>query len=265
VRPGLDDKVLAEWNGLFLSSLAEAAAATGDDRWRDAAVACGEFLLTRLRRDDGRWLRAWQAEAGARHLAYAADHAALVDAFTRLAELTGEARWTTAAVETAEALLALFWDEATGGFFTTGHDAEALVARQQDLLDNATPSANSNAAVALVRLAALTGEDRFAAVARTIVGRLAGPALQHPTALANLLTAADLLANAPQEVVVTGDRPDLVTAVQRRWLPGAVLAWGERTASPLWEGRADGRAYVCEGYACRQPVEDVAALEAQLT
>jgi uncharacterized protein YyaL (SSP411 family) len=265
VRPGLDDKVLAEWNGLFLSSLAEAAAATGDDRWRDAAVSCGEFLLTRLRRDDGRWLRAWQAEAGARHLAYAADHAALVDAFTRLAELTGEARWTTAAVETAEALLALFWDEATGGFFTTGHDAEALVARQQDLLDNATPSANSNAAVALVRLAALTGEDRFAAVARTIVGRLAGPALQHPTALANLLTAADLLANAPQEVVVTGDRPDLVAAVQRRWLPGAVLAWGERTASPLWEGRADGRAYVCEGYACRQPVEDVAALEAQLT
>jgi uncharacterized protein YyaL (SSP411 family) len=66
-------------------------------------------------------------------------------------------------------------------------------------------------------------------------------------------------------VVVTGDRPDLVAPVQRRWLPGAVLAWGERTASPLWEGRADGRAYVCEGYACRQPVEDVAALEAQLT
>jgi hypothetical protein len=264
VRPGLDDKVLAEWNGLFLSSLAEAAAATGDDRWRDAAVACGKFLLTRLRREDGRWLRAWQAEAGARHLAYAADHAALVDAFTRLAELTGEARWTTAAVETAEALLELFWDEATGGLFTTGHDAEALVARQQDLLDNATPAANSNAAVALVRLAALTGDDRFAAVARTIVGRLAGPALQHPTALANLLTAADLLANLPQEVVVTGDRPDLVAAVQRRWLPGAVLAWGERTASPLWEGRADGRAYVCEGYACRQPVEDVAALEAQL-
>jgi uncharacterized protein YyaL (SSP411 family) len=65
-----------------------------------------------------------------------------------LAELTGEARWTTVAVETAEALLGLFWDEASAGFFTTGHDAEALVARQQDLLDNATPSANSNAAVA---------------------------------------------------------------------------------------------------------------------
>jgi hypothetical protein len=265
VRPGLDDKVLAEWNGLFLSALAESAAATGDERWRAAAVACGEFLLGNLRRDDGRWLRAWQAEAGARHLAYAADHAALVDAFTRLAELTGEARWTEAAVATADALLELFWDEASGGFFTTGHDAEALVARQQDLLDNATPAANSNAALALARLAALTGDDRYADVARTVVGRLAGPALQHPTALANLLAAADLLASPALEVVVTGDRPDLVAAVQRRWLPGAVLAWGEPTGSPLWEGRAEGRAYVCESYACKQPVDTVAALEAQLT
>ncbi|MEX2660200.1 MAG: thioredoxin domain-containing protein [Acidimicrobiales bacterium] len=264
VRPGLDDKVLTEWNGLFLSVLAEAAAATGDELWRAAAVACGEHLLTHLRRDDGRWLRAWQEEAGARHLAYAADHAALVDAFTRLGELTGEARWTEVATTTAHALLDLFWDEETGGLFTTGHDAEALIARQQDLLDNATPAANSNAALALARLAALTGEDRFDGAARAILSRLAGPVLQHPTAFANLLAAADVIAGASTEVVVTGDRSDLVEAVQRRWLPGAVLAWGERTASPLWEGRPDGFAYVCEGYACRRPVETVEDLLAQL-
>jgi hypothetical protein len=66
------------------------------------------------------------------------------------------------------------------------------------------------------------------------------------------------------EVVVTGDRPDLVTAVQRRHLPGAVLAWGERTGSPLWEGREDGFAYVCEHHACRRPVSEVAELEAEL-
>ena len=63
--------------------LAEAAAATGRADWLDAAVANGEFLLRDLRRDDGRWLRSWQADGGARHLAYAADHGALVDAFTR--------------------------------------------------------------------------------------------------------------------------------------------------------------------------------------
>ncbi|HEY2332334.1 MAG TPA: thioredoxin domain-containing protein, partial [Acidimicrobiales bacterium] len=90
VRPGLDDKVLAEWNGLFLSSLAEAAAATGNVDWLAAAVEIGEFLIRELL-VDGRWRRSWQADTGARHLAVAADHAALVDAFTRLAEATGRA------------------------------------------------------------------------------------------------------------------------------------------------------------------------------
>jgi uncharacterized protein len=264
VRPGLDDKVLTEWNALFLSSLAEAAAAAGDAGWRAAAVETGEFLLSSLRRDDGRWLRSWQAEGGARHLAYAADHAALVDAFTRLAELTGEARWIAEARTTADALLELFEDPAGGGVFTTGNDAEALVARQKDLFDNATPSANSAAALALARLAALTGEASYAEAAdrmTRLVGEAAG---SHPTAFAHLLAALDVLIGPAAEVAVVGDRPDLVAAVHRRYLPRAVLAWGEPYPSPLWEGRTDGRAYVCEGFACQAPVDSVETLEEQL-
>jgi uncharacterized protein len=264
VRPGLDDKVLTEWNGLMLAALAESAAATGRRDWLDAAVGTGEFLLRALRREDGRWLRSWQARGGARHLAYAADHAALVDAFVRLSEATGEARWLDAARSTADALLDLFWDEERGGLFTTGSDAERLVARNKDLMDNATPSANSLAAVALLRLAALTGEERYRDRAERIL-RLAGPlATQHPTAFGHLLAAVDLAVNGIDEVVVAGDRPDLVEVVQSRFLPGAVLAWGERYPSPLWEGRDDGRAYVCRNYACRLPAEDPEALTAQL-
>jgi uncharacterized protein YyaL (SSP411 family) len=264
VRPGRDDKVLTEWNGLMLAALAEAAAATGRDDWRDAAVATGEFLLGALRRDDGRWLRSWQADGGARHLAVAADLAALVDAFTRLAEATGEARWVAEAAATADALLDLFWDPARGGLFTTGADAEKLVARDKDLMDNATPSANSLAAVALVRLAGLTGEGRYRHHADQIL-RLAGPvATRHPLAFGYLLAAVDLSVHGVDEVVVAGDRPDLVGLVQRAYLPGAVLAWGERYDSPLWAGRDDGRAYVCRGYACRLPAGDAATLAGQL-
>jgi uncharacterized protein len=264
VRPGLDDKVLTEWNGLMLAALAESAAATGRRDWLDAAVGTGEFLLRSLRRGDGRWLRSWQSGGGARHLAYAADHAALVDAFVRLSEATGEARWLDAARSTADALLDLFWDEERGGLFTTGSDAERLVARNKDLMDNATPSANSLAAVALLRLAALTGEERYRDRAERTL-RLAGSlATQHPTAFGHLLAAVDLAVNGIDEVVVAGDRPDLVEVVQSRFLPGAVLAWGERYPSPLWEGRDDGRAYVCRNYACRLPAEDPEALAAQL-
>ncbi|HEY8548269.1 MAG TPA: thioredoxin domain-containing protein, partial [Acidimicrobiales bacterium] len=204
VRPGLDDKVLTEWNGLMLATLAEAAAACGRADWLAAAVANGEFLLAALRREDGRWLRSWQADGGARVLAYAADYGALVDGFTRLAEASGQARWVTAAREAADGLLDLFWDDEHGGAFTAGRDAEQLVAATKDLMDNAVPSANSLAAVGLTRLGALTGDDRYRDAAAAAL-RLAGPlAAQHPTAFGHLLAAVDLAAHGVDEVVVPG-------------------------------------------------------------
>ncbi len=265
VRPGLDDKVLTEWNALMLGALAEASVATGRADWLAAAVANGEFLVRALRRDDGRWLRSWQADGGARHLGFAADHGALVDAFVRLAEATGEARWIEHARGTADALLDLFWDAQRGGVFTTGSDAERLITRNKDLMDNATPGANSLAAVGLLRLAALTGEARYRNHADQIL-RLAGPmAARHPTAFGHLLVAIDLAAHGLDEVVVAGDRPDLVDVAQRMFLPNAVLAWGERYESPLWEGRDDGSAYVCRDYACQLPAGDAATLTEQLS
>ncbi|HZD66370.1 MAG TPA: thioredoxin domain-containing protein [Acidimicrobiales bacterium] len=263
VRPGRDDKVLTEWNAMFLATLAEAAAATGREDWRAAAVRLGEFLLHSLRRDDGRWLRSWQG-GRARHLAYAADYAWLIEAFTRLAELTGQARWITLAGETADALLALFWDDQEGGLFTTGDDAERLIVRAKDVTDGATPSAGSVAAVALTRLGALTGERRYTDTALTLL-RLLGPVLAaQPLAVAHALQAVDLAQAGITEVAVVGDQDELVRVVQQRWLPGTVLAWGEPYPSPLWEARPAGAAYVCRQYTCGPPARTPGELASQL-
>jgi hypothetical protein len=264
-RPGLDDKVLTEWNAHWVASLAEAGSALGRPDWVEATVGTAEFLLGNLRRDDGRWLRSWQAETGAKHLAFAGDHAALVDAFTRLAEATGQARFLHHARETADVMVELFWDDAQGGLFTTGADGEHLVARDKDLQDNAQPSANSTACLALLRLAALVGDDGYRNRADAILrltGRLAGEA---PSGFGVLLAALDLHHSGSTEIVVAGDRSDLVDTVQRAYLPNAVLAWGERYDSPLWEGRQDGLAYVCRQYTCGLPADDVESLRAQLT
>ncbi|MHB1711012.1 MAG: thioredoxin domain-containing protein [Acidimicrobiales bacterium] len=264
-RPGLDDKILTEWNAMYASALAEAASATGNPDWGLAAVSVGTFLCRNLRRtSDGRWLRSWQRQGGARHLAYAADYAWLVDCFTRLAELTGQAGWTTLAIEAADDLLALFHDDAGGGFFTTGNDAEALIVRTKDFLDGATPSANGVAAVALVRLGGLTGITRYTVAAREIVELLGEMLVRHPTALAHTVVAADMLRGGLTEVVVTGDRPDLLDVVRSRWIPDGVVAWGEPTDSPLWHGREPGLAYVCRNYACALPASDPASLSTQL-
>lgn len=269
-RPGLDDKVLTEWNALFLSTLAEATAISGRRDWLDAAVANGEFLLRELRGPDGRWYRSWQADGTprARHRALAADHAALVDAFTRLGELTGQARWTRAAIETADTMLDLFWDVENGGLFVTPEDLaadEELVVRRKDLHDNATPSANSTAAIALYRLAALTGEQRYANQADRILQLLAAVVPKASAAFSNALIAMEMRQRGLSEIVIVGDRPDLVRLTQVVWRPDAVVAWGEPFDSPLWADRVEGFGYVCRDHVCQLPQDTAEGFFKQLT
>jgi uncharacterized protein YyaL (SSP411 family) len=267
-RPGLDDKVLTEWNGLFLSALAQAGAAFGRADWLDAAVANAEFLVRELRRPDGRWMRSWQADGDppARHAALAADHAALIDGFTRLAEATGQARWIAEARQVAETLLDHFWDAERGGLYTTSEDGEALVARQKDIADGATPSANSLAAGALHRLAALTGEQRYANQADRILWLLGAMIDERsPGMFSNALIAADARRRGFTELAIVGDRPDLVQFAHRVWRPDLVLAWGEPYDSPLWEGRSDGLAYICRDHVCELPHETLEGFAEALT
>ncbi len=267
VRPGLDDKVLTEWNGLMLASLAEAALVTSNHQWLAAATKNGEFLLSRLRQEDGRWLRSWQPgdDGGrARHLAFAADLAALADGFTRLAEASGQRRWIAAATDAADQLLDLVWDDERGGVYSTGRDADPLICRPKDVADNAVPSANSATAVALLRLSALTGNERYRQRALDIM-RLLGPlAANHPTAFGHLMAAIDMVDAGFSEIVVPGDEQDLLDVVRLRYLPNSVLAWGEAYESPLWDGRERGLAYVCRQFTCGLPASTPAELAAQL-
>ena len=265
VRPGLDDKILTEWNALMLSTIAEAAAATGNREWLAAAVMNAEFLCDRLR-VDGRWMRSWQGDA--RILAFSVDYAALVDAFLRVHEATGDPRWIDEATITADALIDVFADPADIGVFTNGNDGDQLVARPKEFMDNATACANSLAAVGLLRLAALTGNPRYHDFATAIIDRLAEAAARVPLGFGHLLLAIEMHVLGTDELVVSGDRPDLVTAMQSRWLPRAVRTWGPPGTSPLWEGRtekgADGRAYVCRQMVCAAPAATIEELNERL-
>ena len=267
-QPGLDDKVLVEWNALIIASLAEAAAALDRPDWGDAAVEAAEFLLGHLRRD-GRWHRSWSPEtAQAAHRAVANDLAALIEALVRLAEWTGERRWESEAVGVADELMERYLDVETGALWTTPDDGETLVTRPRDVMDGALPSANSVAAGALLRLGAITGATHYADVGRRIIAAIAPLADGRSVSFAHLFAAAEDDALGLSEIVVTGERRDLVAEVRRHWLPGAVLAWGEPGATPLWEGRDEsgdrGRAYVCRGSVCAQPATTVDELRHQL-
>ncbi|HVB05467.1 MAG TPA: thioredoxin domain-containing protein [Acidimicrobiales bacterium] len=261
VRPSLDDKALTEWNAMTLAALAEAGAALGRSDYLRAAEATADFLLARLRRDDGRWLRSYTAGRAA-HLAVAADYAWLVEAFVRLAEATGAARWLAEAGRVADDLIELF-GAPDGGLFQSGADAPALIVRPRDSYDGVTPAATSVAALALLRLGTLTGEERYLARAAEIVDSAGAAMTSAPMAFPHLLGALLGLEEGLVEIVAPG-REDLAALCQSRYLPGAVLAWGERTASPLFADRPDGLAYVCVDHACLAPVGDGAALLSEL-
>ena len=161
-------------------------------------------------------------------------------------------------------MLELFADERTGALWSTGSDAEPILVRPVDLLDDATPSAASVAAGAMIRLGALTGDQKLERSAERLLGLLVPLGSDHPLAVANALGAMKLAGGGVLEVVVAGDRPDLLECVRDRYEPDAVVAWGERTSSPLWEDRPDGAAYVCHRNICLLPATTVQVLSAQL-
>jgi uncharacterized protein len=271
VRPGLDDKVLLGWNALFLRTLAEAAAAFDREDWMDAARANARFLGSALRRDDGRLLRSWHEQSGGRHLAVAEDYAALLEAYVTLAEVD-DVSWLEPARFCADELFRLFGDEQSGGFFSTGIDAEALIVRPQDFFDNATPSENSLAADGLLRLAALTGDDSLAESPRQLLGQLAELAGRHSSSFAFLLGAYERAITAPIEIALVGRDPALAREVFGRLIPASVAVQAEPGAgaelTPLLADRTlvDGHptAYVCEQFACRLPVTAPEALRAEI-
>jgi uncharacterized protein YyaL (SSP411 family) len=265
VWPAIDDKRIASWNALMISALADAGAVLERQDYLEAARGCADFLLGTMRGPDGRLLRT-SKDGSAKLNGYLEDHAYLIEALISLYEATFEPRWFAAARELADFMIEHFADPENGGFFETADYHERLVARRKDLEDNPIPAANSSAAYGLLRLALLTGEYEYERLAVGVFRLLHKVAVEHPHAFSHLLQAMDFHLAAVKEVALVGDDVSAFERVVRgRFRPHVVLAGGPEDGVALLEGRTpvDGRAaaYVCERFACKQPVTEPAALE----
>jgi uncharacterized protein len=191
VRPALDDKRLTSWNALMICALAEAGAALdgpAGSRYLEAARACADFLHTQMRDDRGRLLRTYN-DGYAKIDAYLEDHAFLLEALIALFEATCEERWLEQAIAVAQEIIARFADPENGGFFSTASDGEALIARRKDLEDSPIPSGSSSAAVGLLRLSQLTGNEEYERRALGAIALVAEIAPRHPSAFGHMLQA----------------------------------------------------------------------------
>ncbi|MBI3938140.1 MAG: thioredoxin domain-containing protein [Betaproteobacteria bacterium] len=274
-RPGRDDKVLTSWNGLMIKGMARAARVFGEPRWLDSARRAAAFVRATMWREEtgahavrGRLLATYR-DGRAQLNAYLDDYAFTLDALLELMQAEFRADDLGFARELADALLARFEDPREGGFFFTSHDHEKLFHRPKNAHDDATPSGNGVAALALQRLAHLLGEPRYlAATERTL--KLFYPALERqPVSFASLATALEEHLAPPQIVIVRGPRGDVAQwarLLARSYRPATLvlpIPEGMHGLPPALDKRAsDGvNAWVCRGVKCLPPVRDPAALE----
>jgi uncharacterized protein YyaL (SSP411 family) len=280
-RPALDDKRLTSWNALMITALADVGGALEEPRYLDAARACAEFVLRELRApgasdgEPGHLLRTY-SQGRASLDGYLEDYAFLLEALLELYEATFEKRWFLEARTLADELIVRFADHERGGFFSTANDHEALIARRKDVDDAPIPSGGASAALGLLRLAALTGEQDYERHALGVLRLLHELAPRHPAAFGHLLQAIDFYVSPTREVAIVGPagpaRRELERVIRRQPRTKLVLAGAQseepQSSVPLLSGRTMiaglPAAYVCERFACQRPVTTSRDLAAAL-
>jgi uncharacterized protein YyaL (SSP411 family) len=271
VRPGFDDKVLADWNGLMIAALANAADAFERADWLAAAERAFDFICTRMTAN-GCLLHACR-NGEAKAPATANDYANMIRAALALANVTGKPDYNERAKAWADVLDQHYWSENLGGYYFTADDTSDLIVRPFSGQDEATPNANGTMVSNLVALYLWTGEERYAQRADAILRGFAGAMAANVLAHAGLL-AASLDAMAPAHIVLIApegkSKRELLAALRDVSLPNAVVqevregdASALPTSSPAHGKTAiDGKptAYVCTGPQCSLPVMEPAAL-----
>jgi uncharacterized protein YyaL (SSP411 family) len=263
VRPGRDDKMLTDWNGLTLRAFADGAAYLGRADYREIAEANARFIMKTMWNGE-RLLHSFK-DGRARFNGYLDDYANFADGLLALYQLTFDAAWLRLAESVTETMIARFWDREGGGFFFTSSDHETLITRTKDLFDNAVPAGNSVAADVLLRLAALLQRNDYRSKAEAIFASVGDLPIQYPTGFGRLLAAMDFAVGPSREVAIAGGEEPFVSAFRKHYLPRTVIAAGAADGVPLLAGRdtitGQPTAYVCENLTCKLPVTDVGEFE----
>ena len=271
VRPGWDDKVLADWNGLMIAAMANAAVIFERPEWLETARQAFEFIRREMTTADGRLLHSWR-DGRARHPANVDDYANLARAALALHEATGDENFLAQVREWVGTLDRYYWDEAGSGYFFAAKDTEGLIARAKTAADAAVPAGNGTLVGVLTRLAILTGDDTYRRRAEGIVETFSGEVARNFFPLATLLNNAELL-EKPLQVVLIGRKDDptflslrhasyavsLANRVTLSLAPGSSLPVSHPASG---KGLIDSKpaAYVCEGPVCSLPITNPESL-----
>ena len=270
-KPDRDEKIITAWNGLMITALAQGSSVLGDSSYLDSATRCADFI----------WSKQWDSEKCKLLRVYKDgqskingcldDYAYFLEALVTLYEAGLDNKWIERSRELANAMIAEFWDEKEGGFFLSGRSGEPLIVKLKNPADEALPSANAVAVLALLKLGRLTGEEPFIRKTEETLQTFRADMERSPAGFTGLLSALSALNMPPTEVVFAGPRDhsafdEMLKVLHTDYRPDKVVLWNENetTLLPLAEGRTaekgEPTVYLCQKGTCHAPVQTGTAL-----
>jgi uncharacterized protein YyaL (SSP411 family) len=281
-RPHCDDKIVTAWNGLMISAFARAAQVLDDHGHLEAAMRAAAFIRQQLYRENDRTLLRSYREGASRIEGFAEDYAFLIQGLLDLYETTFDPAWLAWAIDLQTHQDELFWDTTAGGYFTTSGKDTSILLRAKEDYDGAEPSANSIAALNLLRLSRMLGRTDWHERARMTVHAFSNQLMQAPFGMPQMVIASDWLHAKPLQIIIAGkpDAPDtqaMLHEARRLFIPGKIVLLADggpgqaflATHNEFLKGlvpiNGKATAYICENFVCRLPTNDIANLVESIT
>ncbi|RMD58259.1 MAG: thioredoxin domain-containing protein, partial [Nitrospirae bacterium] len=274
IKPSKDDKVLTDWNGLMIASLAIAGRVFNEEKYSKDAKRAADFIIEHMRDKDGRLLHRYR-DGEAKIKANIDDYAFFVWGLIEIYESTFELKYLRYAIDINNALIKHFWDDKSGGFYFTPDDGEELIVRKKEVYDGAIPSGNSVAMLNLLRLSKMTNNIKLEEMALSIGRAFSGVVKKTPSAFSQLMIAVDFSIGPSYEVVVVGepdkmDTLEMIKNLRDVFIPNKVVLFRPIDSKDIteiapftkYQHSIDGKAtaYVCRNYTCKEPTTDVTVM-----
>ncbi len=267
-RPDTDEKIITSWNGLMITALATGYAVLGEEKYIETAKRCADFIWSQQWRD-GKLHRIYK-DSQSNIVGCLEDYAYLLEALVTLYETSLQSEWIAKANQLADSMIEEFWDEEEGGFFLSGKSGEQLVSKLKNPADEAMPSANAIASMALLKLGRLTGNNIYTEKSDGTVKAFQSFMEDSPAAFTGLLATQSASSLSPTEAIFTGPKNDsefdaMWKVLHTDYRPNKVVIWNEKGEStlPLAEGKTSSEptVYLCQKGTCHPPVNTSKALD----
>jgi uncharacterized protein YyaL (SSP411 family) len=262
IRPGLDNKILASWNGLMLKGLCEAYRSFAEPKYLEMALKNADFIMNNLIGQNGRLSRVYGSPViEGIPVAFLDDYANIIDGLIALYEVTFNEYWVQQAKALADTSMAHYYDEANGVFFYTADDDEQLIARKSEIMDGVTPASNSAMARNLKKLGLLFDNENYAAVSAQLLRNIMAQLAKYGTAYSNWTMLLLDEVYGIYEVAVTGPEAETVRKeLENNYIPNKIILGGTKGSLPLLQDKfgKSTQIFVCIDKTCGLPANNTA-------